>query len=249
MAKTINHYQTLNVNPSATQAEIKRAYRQLVKRFHPDVNQERDTHEQISHINAAYEILGDPQQRYSYDRHLAWYSDHGNANFSTQSPRSQTSWSSQQERVAKAQQHYQRQRQTADAADQQLKHWIKHVYNPVNQLLRQILGALDSEMRYLSADPFDDELMADFQDYLEDCHQWLSQAQGYFSSSPNPNSLAGVAASLYYCLNHVGDGLEELETFTLNYDDHYLHMGKELFRLANKLRREAHIALQSIPIA
>ncbi len=52
-----NHYDTLKVNPSASQAEIKQAYRRLVKQFHPDTNQEAD-HDQIVRINAAYEVLG-----------------------------------------------------------------------------------------------------------------------------------------------------------------------------------------------
>lgn len=63
---------------------------------------------------------------------------------------------------------------------------------------------------------------------------------------PNPANLAGVAAHLYYCLNQVGDGLDELEFFTLNYDDHYLHTGQELFRIAEGLRWEAATAIQDL---
>jgi len=46
---------------------------------------------------------------------------------------------------------------------------------------------------------------------------------------PNPPSVAGAAAHLYYCLNHVGDGLDELDYFRSTMS--YLHMGQELFRL------------------
>ncbi|TRT82937.1 MAG: molecular chaperone DnaJ, partial [Microcystis aeruginosa Ma_AC_P_19900807_S299] len=60
-----------------------------------------------------------------------------------------------------------------------------------------------------------------------------------FCQRPNPAKMAKVAASLYYCLNHLTDGLEELETFTLNYDDHSLHTGQEMFRMAQRLQVEA----------
>jgi molecular chaperone DnaJ len=59
--------------------------------------------------------------------------------------------------------------------------------------------------------------------------------------------LAGVAANLYYCLNQLGDALDELETFTLNYDDQYLHTGQEMFRIAAGLRREAMANIKNIP--
>ena len=60
---------------------------------------------------------------------------------------------------------------------------------------------------------------------------------------PNPSNLAGVAAHLYYCLDRVADGIEELEFFTLNYDDRCLHAGQEMFRIAAGLRYEAQAAI------
>jgi len=66
-----NHYDTLHVHRAANQAEIKQAYRRLVKLFHPDGNQETADHEQIVRINAAYEVLGDATSRQSYDQQLS----------------------------------------------------------------------------------------------------------------------------------------------------------------------------------
>ena len=65
---TGNYYKTLNVNPTATQGQIKQAYRRLVKLFHPDANTKIADHDRIISINQAYEVLGDPQRRKSYDR-------------------------------------------------------------------------------------------------------------------------------------------------------------------------------------
>ncbi len=59
-------YEILNVSPHATAAEIKTAYRQLVKRFHPDVY--KGNHEDmIKQLNEAYDILSDPVRKASYD--------------------------------------------------------------------------------------------------------------------------------------------------------------------------------------
>ncbi len=125
---------------------------------------------------------------------------------------------------------------------------MKQVYTPVSRLIQQILKPLKEQIDDLSADPFDDELMEDFQDYLEDCRELLNKAERTFRSLPNPPSVAGVAAHLYYCLNQVSDGIEQLETFTLNYDDSYLHTGQELFRIAAGLRREAQVAVKEVAV-
>jgi molecular chaperone DnaJ len=113
-------------------------------------------------------------------------------------------------------------------------------------LINCILNPLDDQLDELSGDPFDDDLMAEFQAYLEECRQYLNQAQLIFRSQPNPSTVAGTAASLYYCLNQLGDGIEELALFTLNYDEHYLHTGQELFRIATTLRYEAQDALKNL---
>ncbi len=232
-----NHYQTLQVHPQATQAEIKESYRQLAKQFHPDVCPEEDGHKRIVEINAAYEILGDRKRRQSYDQYLV----HPHAGISDD-----PDWEAQRERVHRAQDQYRQQRQTQDDADRDLKNWIKTVYQPVYRLMNQILKPLKQEIHKLSADPFDDELMEDFLAYLETCQTKFKQADGCLRSRPNPAITAGVAAHLYYALNHISDALEDLETFTMSYNEHYLHTGHELFRMANKLRLETSDMLKTL---
>ncbi|MFE4108345.1 J domain-containing protein [Almyronema epifaneia] len=229
-----NHYQTLQITEAATQAEVKRAYRRLAKRYHPDSHQAESGHEQITLINAAYEILGDPQRRSQYDRDRrdwqqgeAWGMGR------------KTSARDRQQRTVDLQNYYRQQRQKAQAADTHVDLWLRQVYGPVDRLVAKILNPLKSQIRALSADPFDDDLMADFQTYLEDCRDWLDQARAKFGSMPNPANAAGVAANLYYCLNQLEDGIEEMERFTYNYDDSYLHTGQELFRISSQLRRAA----------
>jgi molecular chaperone DnaJ len=235
---TKNHYDTLELNATASPAEIKQAYRRLAKQFHPDRNREVGSHDRITQINAAYETLSDPAQRQSYDRQLGYgHRDPlGGAN---------SGYAERQQRAKAAQKQYQ-QRQSGRDSDEQLERWIKQVYQPVNRILNNILKPLKQQLNALAADPFDDELLEDFQFYLDDCRSDLQKAQHSFRSMPNPTNVAGVAAHLYYCLNQVGDGIDELERFVSCYDEHYLHTGQELFRIAAGLRREAQAAMREI---
>ena len=226
-----NYYKTLNVNPNASQAEIKQAYRRLVKLFHPDTNHETADHEQIIQINAAYEVLGDAQSRLNYDQKLGVTSQKSN--------------NARQQRTAAAQQQYQAARKTRRDADEQVEEWLRLVYQPVNRLLCRIINSLQDQIENLAADPFDDELLQEFQDYLTNCRDTLKQALMTFRSLPNPPSLARTAAHLYYCLNQIGDGLDELEYFPLNYDESYLHTGQEMFRIATHLHCEAQESVVS----
>lgn len=232
-----NHYDTLHVSPDASQAEIKQAYRRLVKLFHPDSNQQTADPEQIIRINAAYEVLGDATSRQSYDQQLRPSVAH-------RQQRPHVTQRERQQRTAAAQKQYRASRQTGKDADEQLEQWLQQVYQPVNNLLCRILNSLEEQIEALAADPFDDQLLEEFQDYIKTCRVWLKQAQNAFRSRPNPPSVAGTAAHLYYCLNQVGDGLDELDYFPLNYDERYLHMGQELFRIAAGLHCEAQVSMQ-----
>ncbi len=224
-----NHYETLKVSPNASQAEIKQAYRRLVKLFHPDSNQKTADREEIIRINAAYEVLGDNQNRRHYDQQLQ-----------NKSPKLE---SDRQQRTASAQKHYQATRKTGRDADEEVEEWLRKVYQPVNRLLCTIIYSLEEQMEQLAADPFDDELLDEFQEYLKTCRQDLKQAQMTFRSLPNPPSLARTAAHLYYSLDQLADGLEELGYFPLNYDERYLHTGQELFRIASRLHCEAQASI------
>lgn len=66
----IDYYKVLGVDKSATQEDIRKAYRRLAKRFHPDINKEdANAKERFQEINEANEVLGDPQKRKKYDEY------------------------------------------------------------------------------------------------------------------------------------------------------------------------------------
>ncbi len=219
-----DHYTTLEITPTASQRDIKEAYRRLVKQFHPDTNNQSDhSHQQMLRINFAYEVLGDPDQRHAYDQQRQGHQSRIGIKVN----------------ISQETYHQARQKDTDFAL------WLKNVYQPVGKSIRSIIRPLKHQLNDLAADPFDDELLAQFQTYLEKSTTLSSVARTRLQAFPNPARASAIALNLYYCLNQLDDGLEELYRFTLGFDDSYLHTGQELFRIAAGLFREADAAVKN----
>ena len=63
-----DYYAELGIDKDATQDEIKKAYRKLARKFHPDINKAESAEEKFKKISEAHEVLGDPEKRAAYDQ-------------------------------------------------------------------------------------------------------------------------------------------------------------------------------------
>ncbi|MBN2016417.1 molecular chaperone DnaJ [Candidatus Dojkabacteria bacterium] len=79
MSDKRDYYEVLGVSKDASKQEIKKAYRQLAKKYHPDVNKASDAEEKFKEVQEAYDVLNDDQKRAAYDQ----YGHAGTSGFGT----------------------------------------------------------------------------------------------------------------------------------------------------------------------
>lgn len=207
-------YAVLGVAPGATLAEIKAAYRSLVKRHHPDAGGDD---QRILDLNAAWEVLGDGERRRRYDAE-----HHG--------PTGGKGGGSGP--MAKERRGRQR--------EGPLLEWLRQVYAPVDRWLGQVINPFASQLRALAADPYDDLLMETFSGFLQESQARMAKAESLYRSKACPAVAKGLSLSLYHCLSQVQDALAELERYTLGYVDDYLRDGREMLREAKRQRDQLH---------
>ena len=216
----MDHYSILGVSPTASTAEIRAAWLDQVKRYHPDTGSGSN---RILLINAAWEVLGDPEQRHSYDRGRQGNNPGGEHQHNARNARA--SWTSREVSMRSAQ------------AGDDLAQWLQAVYIPVDRLIGDVLNPFQTQLRALSADPYDDALMQDFCHYLDSSRQRLEKINVLYRSLAVPYSATAFGLSLYHCFSQVEDALTELERYTMGYVDGYLHDGREMLRNARQRRR------------
>ncbi len=204
---TKDPYQILKIHPSANLEEIKKAYRKLVKIHHPDKGGDSAV---MLEVNSAWEILK---------------KKHKNLN----------STKVNNLKVYKQNEYKRESNNYSNSED--IKKWFHNIYLPIDKLLGQIINPLGSNIRDLSADPYDQILMDSFCLYLEKSKNKLTKIKKIYTSFASPSIIRDFSLDLYHCLSHVEDGINELERYTMGYVDNYLHDGKAMIALAKKKRR------------
>ncbi len=215
-----NFYQVLGVETSVTAVEIKRAYRSLVKRSHPDVDYLEQTkgeiakaNEYMMKLNEAYETLKDKSKRATYDSIIG-------AN-------------------GRGTKRHHGHPIDLHGAQQVHEQYLRQVFHPSRQGIVKILSKYKQQLGILSQDIYDDELVQAFEKYTDDIERALAKASRLLSSQETPSSLVATELMMRYSIAQAVDGLEELRTFCKNYDYDHLIMAGNLFRESTNLSKKA----------
>ena len=215
-----NFYEELGLEKNATKSEIKSSYRSLVKLHPPDAGGEK---ERFLAIQNAWETLNDPIKKEKYDKKI----------FS-----SSTSFDSLNENWEEK---FNSKKYNSSIKDNEVKTWIKEVYTPINRLIRQIIKPLNNEIKELSADPYDDQLMENFCSYISISQKKIEKVDKIYNKKLIPKSISALGLDLYHCFSQVKDALSELDRYTQGYVDDYLFDGKEMIKEAKRIQSKMAI--------
>ncbi len=210
-----NLYEELGLKRNATKSEIKSSYRSLVKQHHPDAGGEK---ERFLAIQNAWETLNDPIKKEQYDRNLF----PSNSSFDSLNNNWEDKLNSK--------------KYTSSIKDKEVEIWIKEIYAPINRLISQIIKPLNNEIKELSADPYDDQLMENFCSYISLSKKKIERVEEIYNRKLVPSSISALGLDLYHCFSQVKDALSEFDRYTQGYVDDYLFDGKEMIKEAKRIK-------------
>ncbi len=210
-----NLYEELGLKKNATKSEIKSSYRSLVKQHHPDAGGEK---ERFLAIQNAWEILNDPIKKEQYDRNF--FSSSSSFDLLNEN------WEEK----------FNTKKYTSSIKDREVETWIKEIYIPINRSINQIIKPLNAEIKNLSADPYDDELMENFCSYINLSQKKIEKVEKIYNKKIVPNSITALGLDLYHCFSQVKDALSEFDRYTQGYVDDYLFDGKEMIKEAKRIQ-------------
>ena len=128
------------------------------------------------------------------------------------------------------------QKYNSSIKDKEVETWIKEIYTPINRLISQIIKPLNNEIKELSADPYDDQLMENFCSYINLSQKKIEKVEKIYNQKIVPKSISTLGLDLYHCFSHVKDALSEFDRYTKGYVDNYLFDGKEMIKEAKRIQ-------------
>lgn len=219
--KKTNHYEILGLAPDVSTAEIKQAYRKLVKTVHPDLsfsakpdNQVITETEHMMSINEAYETLMDSDKRAHYDSVVI-------------------------RTRPKTRMHMPTSVQDSLDEEKARERYLRQVFHPLRRSVDAVLAKYKSRLSALSQDIYDDKLLEEFAAYVEQIEKTLLNASNEFTDNPPPLTLKPALQWMRHAIAQAADGLEELQYFCQNYDYDHLAMADNLFKIAREHSRRA----------
>ncbi len=120
--------------------------------------------------------------------------------------------------------------------DKEVETWMKEIYTPINRLISQIIKPLNNEIKELSADPYDDQLMENFCSYINFSQKKIEKVEKMYNKKRVPKSISALGLDLYHCFSQVKDALSEFDRYTQGYVDNYLFDGKEMIKEAKRIQ-------------
>ena len=215
-----NLYEELGLKKNATKSEIKSSYRSLVKKHHPDAGGDK---ERFLAIQNAWENLNDPIKKAEYDRKIF---------------PSKGSFDSLNENWEEK---FNSKKYNSSIKDKEVETWIKEIYVPINRLISQIIKPLNNEIKALSADTYDDQLMENFCIYIRLSQKKIEKVDKIYNKKLVPKSISALGLDLYHCFSQVKDALLEFDRYTQGYVDDYLFDGKEMIKEAKRIQSKMAI--------
>ena len=200
-------YRLLGVSKDTPFKKIKASYRALAKKFHPDTGGDS---KKILAINAAWEKI------------------RNNENQIKNTPK--------QKNNPKSPSNYQTPVTQGSGKDKAISLWIKVVYDPIDRLMGEVINSFPKKLKDLSADPYDDDLMEAFCEYIEKSKKKLIKVKDIYQSLTTPLEAKQFSLSLYQCFSELQDGINEWERYTAGYVENYLHDGNEMLLKAKQKR-------------
>ena len=210
-----NLYEELGLKRDATKNEIKSSYRSLVKKHHPDAGGDND---KFLAIQNAWEILNDPIKKEYYDKQF----------FSSYTPSNKLNENWEKKFNSK--------KFNSSMKDREVETWMKEIYTPINRLISQIIKPLNNEIKELSGDPYDDQLMENFCSYISNSQKKMRKVDQIYNKKLVPKSITALGLDLYHCFSQVKDALSEFDRYTQGYVDNYLFDGKEMIKEAKRIQ-------------